>query len=541
MESGNPSRAAAILGMCAAAFAAAVLAQQDGPALPANPMTMERLQEGLRDGSVTLDSVRRRGLEVFTTPFNTFDGYGDGPAQGRHGDTGAITPGDRPTLQGNGMTLRINGLDAQSCNECHGFVKRSTRPPVLGIGGVGGIVNNALIMPSLLDVADSSDVRVNYVSGHDPDLTLYPDGVADFNGRYANPPFLFGGGGVELLAKEMTRDLQRALGAARAAAAGSITPLITHGVDFGHIETLEGGGVALRVEGIGFENNAGRRPEEVLVVRPFGRKGENFSMRDFDRVAMRFHFGMQPVEVVGEHADADGDGVVNEVSVVDMSALHVFDVTNPVPFVEPLGAAGQRGLARFADTGCTGCHVPVLKTRSRFLPLSHPEVPHDPWRNVYATIDLAEVGFERIPGEDGVFVPLFADLKRHDMGEGLAESFAFGEISNAEFTTARLWGVADTAPYLHDGRASVLSQAIEAHGGAARDARDAFMRLSERARGQLLAFLGGLRTPIDPNRELIDPPAPDPNAPAVPRQAAASLLTVLEERRRGTAAASASE
>ena len=516
-----------MLWACLAALPATVLAQQEGAALPENPMTMEQLQEGLSDGSVTLDSVRRRGLVVFTTSFNTFDGYGDGPLQGRDSsETGAITPGHRPTLQGNGMTLRINGLDAQSCNECHSFVKRSTRPPVLGIGGVGGIVNNAMIMPSLLDVADSSDVRVNYVSGHEPSLSLSPDGVADFNGRYANPPFLFGGGGVELLAKEMTRDLQGALGAARAADAGSITPLTTHGVDFGHIETLEGGGVALHVEGIGFENNAGRRAEDVLVVRPFGRKGENFSMRDFDRVAMRFHFGMQPVEVVGEHEDADGDGVVNEVSVVDMSALHVFDVTNPVPFVEPLGAAGLDGFLHFLDAGCAGCHVPVLKTRSRFLPLSHPEVPHDPWRNVYAEIDLAEVGFERVPGEGGVFVPLFADLKRHDMGEGLAESFAFGEISNSEFTTARLWGVADTAPYLHDGRASVLSQAIEAHGGEARDARDAFMGLSEHGRAQLLTFLGRLRTPIDPNEELIDTRAPDPNVPAVPREAAASLLIV---------------
>ena len=196
---------------------------------------------------------------------------------------------------------------------------------------------------------------------------------------------------------------------------------------------------------------------------------------------------------------------------------------------------------RFVDTGCAGCHVPVLKTRSRLLPLSHPEVPHDPWRNVYATIDLAEVGFERVPGEDGVFVPLFADLKRHDMGEGLAESFAFGEISNSEFTTARLWGVADTAPYLHDGRASLLSQAIEAHGGDAREARDAFMRLSDRARAQLLAFLGRLRTPIDPNRELIDTQARDPNAPAASREAVASLLAVTEEWGRGQPAASGAE
>ena len=498
------------------------LAQQEGPALPDDSLTMERMIDGLSDGSITLDTLRRRGLDVFTTSFNTFDGYGDGPFGG---EAPTAEPGHRPTLQGNGMTLRVNGLDAQSCNECHSFVKRSARPPVLGIGGVGGIVQNAIIMPTLIDVADSEDSRVNYASGHESDLTLLPDGAADFNGRYANPPFLFGGGGVELLAKEMTRDLQRALAAARAARSGSVTSLVTHGVDFGHIETLEGGRVALDVEGIGFEDNSGRRPEEVLIVRPFGRKGENFSMRDFDRVAMQFHFGMQPVEVVGEHEDADGDGVVNEVTAVEMSALHVFDVTNPVPFVERLDAASWRGLAHFVETGCSGCHVPALKTQSRFLPLSFPEVPEDPWQNVYMEIDLVEVGFTPVPGEDGVFVPLFADLKRHDMGDGLKESFALGEISNSEFTTARLWGIADTAPYLHDGRASTLSQAIEAHGGEAQDARDAFVGLSDDERAELNAFLGRLRTPDNPNEELIDRPGPRSHASPVAREAAGSFVT----------------
>ena len=484
---------------------------------------MERMIDGLADGSITVDTLRRRGLDVFTTPFNTFDGFGDGPFAGEASTTG---PGHRPTLQGNGMTLRVNGLDAQSCNECHSFVKRSTRPPVLGIGGVGGIVQNAIIMPTLIDVADSGDARVNYVSGNDPDLNLVPDGTADFNGRYANPPFLFGGGGVELLAKEMTRDLQRALAAARAAQAGSITRLVTHGVDFGQIETLEGGRVALDVEGIGFEDNSGRRPEDVLIVRPFGRKGENFSMRDFDRGAMQFHFGMQPVEVVGEHEDADGDGVINEVTEVEMSALHVFDVTNPVPYVEQLGVANWRGFALFVATGCAGCHMPVLQTRSRFLPLSSPEVPEDPWRNVYMEIDLVEVGFEPVPGGEGVFVPLFADLKRHDMGDGLRESFALGEISNSEFTTARLWGIADTAPYLHDGRASTLGQAIQAHGGEAQDAQEAFTELSDDEQAQLIAFLGRLRTPDNPNVELIDSPAPNLRASPVTREAPGSFATI---------------
>ncbi len=89
------------------------------------------------------------------------------------------------------------------------------------------------------------------------------DGVADYNGRYANPPFLFGGGGVEPPARAMTVDLQHALATARAAGAGSITELRTHGVDFVRIETLEDGDVALHVEGIGYEDNAGRRSEDV--------------------------------------------------------------------------------------------------------------------------------------------------------------------------------------------------------------------------------------------------------------------------------------
>jgi CxxC motif-containing protein (DUF1111 family) len=35
----------------------------------------------------------------------------------------------------------------------------------------------------------------------------------------------------------------------------------------------------------------------------------------------------------------------------------------------------------------------------------------------------------------------------------------------AEWRTAPLWGVADSGPYLHDGRANSLAEAIELHGG----------------------------------------------------------------------------
>lgn len=464
-----------------------------GPAHPAID-SQDVLIQKYNSGQYTLNDMRRMGLTVFSTPFNSYDGYGDGPFDPSETDT--RTPGHRPTLQGNRLLLRVNGLDAQSCNECHTIVKTSTRPPTLGLGGVGGSVQNAIIAPSVIDVADSFDGREAYEPGHVPDLPMAFDGASDFNGRFANPPFLFGGGGVELLAKEMTIDLQALLRSAKTSSAGTKVPLVTHGVDFGTLVSTGGGGVDFSgVQGV----------DEDLVVKPFGRKGEAFSMRDFDRGAMQFHFGIQPDEVVGAGVDADGDGVADEVTPAQMTVLHFFDVCNPRPADQATNPDAKDGFNVFKKVGCDGCHIPSLTTRSRSVPLAYPEVASDPNANVYARVDLTLAGFTPVDGA-GVSVPLFADLKRHDMGDRLAESYEFGTISNREFTTARLWGVADSAPYLHDGRATTLYQAIWFHGGEAQGSRDAFLALNVTQQRKLLNFLATLHTPDHPNEDLLPLP-----------------------------------
>ena len=380
-----------------AALVPTITFQGFGEETSANPilgLTFRQIVTALEDGRLTLDEVRRAGMEVFTRPFTRTEGFGDGPFNPT--ETPNLLPGNRPTLQGNGTTLLLNGLDAQSCNECHSIVSHDTVPPTLGIGGVGGLVQNAIIRPTLIDVSDSADPRV-FGSAPGGGL-LTPDGVADFNGRISNPPFIYGGGGVELLAKEMTADLQGFLQQARAEAPGTITSLLTHGVDFGFLRTEAPGVVDLDgIEGIGFEDNDGRRPEEVLVVRPFGRKGERATMRAFDRGAMEFHFGIQPTEVVGNGVDADGDGVVNEISDGAMTALHIFDVTNPSPVMQSLDERSEAGFDTFQRIGCADCHRPVLETRSSYLPLAYPEVPEDPQANVYRSIDLVEAGFAPSP------------------------------------------------------------------------------------------------------------------------------------------------
>lgn len=470
------------------ALAAPAMAQEE----PGHSATADLTQAEVE--LLGFDELRELGQLVFTTPFNTLDGLGDGPFD--PGEFPSFAFGHRPGLQNDETPfLRINGLDAQSCNECHVIVSHATKPPTLGIAGVGGVVQQAIILPTMMDVADSSDDRVGYVAGHTPDLPLVPDGVADYNGRFANPPFLFGSGGVELLAKEMTADLQAILAQALVATPGTVLQLTTKGVDFGYVTNVGFQEVELDLEGIGPIEVDEDNPAANLVVAPFGRKGENFSVRDFDRGAMQFHFGIQPVEVVGGNFDEDGDGHVDEVTEAEMSALHFFGVTNPPPKQAPVNGAAINGGALFASLGCTSCHRPSLTTDSQHLPLAHPEVPTDPSANVYGHVDLKQVGFKK--SGHGVDVPLYSDLKRHDMGPRLAESFEIADrpVANEEFVTARLWGIADTAPYLHDGRATTLFQAIEMHGGEAQTARDNFIALSASDQSDLIAFLNTLRVP----------------------------------------------
>ncbi len=130
---------------------------------------------------------------------------------------------------------------------------------------------------------------------------------------------------------------------------------------------------------------------------------------------------------------------------------------------------------------------------------------HDPSQNVYFLVDLQDVGFSPAP-TGGVFVPLFADLKRHAMGPDLSANAHDEQIGNDQFTTARLWGVRDTAPYLHDGRALDLQSAIIAHGGEAQRARDLFLGQAPEDQTKLIHFLKRLRTPKNPNGELLELP-----------------------------------
>jgi mono/diheme cytochrome c family protein len=111
--------------------------------------------------------------------------------------------------------------------------------------------------------------------------------------------------------------------------------------------------------------------------------------------------------------------------------------------------------------------------------------------------------------EGRINVEAFGDLRRHDMGPRLAENIDDEGVAASTFMTENLWGVASTAPYMHDGRATTLTEAILEHGmpdcpsplpsppspncrSEAQASRDAFVALSPGQKQDLLAFLNNL-------------------------------------------------
>ncbi|MEO8670828.1 MAG: di-heme oxidoredictase family protein [Tahibacter sp.] len=128
----------------------------------------------------------------------------------------------------------------------------------------------------------------------------------------------------------------------------------------------------------------------------------------------------------------------------------------------PMNTSARAGESLFSSTGCAACHQPQMLT-----------------------------GESPIRALDRKPVNLYSDLLLHDMGalgDGIEQGFARAR----DIKTPPLWGLRASGPYLHDGRAAGVEQAIFAHDGEARPARDRYSRLNPTMRRQLLDFLATL-------------------------------------------------
>ncbi len=100
---------------------------------------------------------------------------------------------------------------------------------------------------------------------------------------------------------------------------------------------------------------------------------------------------------------------------------------------------------------------------------------------------------------------LYSDLLLHDLGAGLAdpatEATATGlaidpQTLQREWRTPPLWGVADSGPWLHDGRAETLHEAILWHGGEAAGSVQRYRQLNSQSQQALVTFLMSLESPF---------------------------------------------
>jgi CxxC motif-containing protein (DUF1111 family) len=132
------------------------------------------------------------------------------------------------------------------------------------------------------------------------------------------------------------------------------------------------------------------------------------------------------------------------------------------PTALPFTPAATAGRNVFTQINCAVCHTPVLTTGP----------------NPIAALD-------RRP------VPLYSDLLLHDMGL-LGDGVAQADAGPREMRTAPLWGLRASGPYLHDGRAATVDEAIRGHDGEAAVVRARYLRLNAQQRQQLLEFLNSL-------------------------------------------------
>lgn len=163
-----------------------------------------------------------------------------------------------------------------------------------------------------------------------------------------------------------------------------------------------------------------------------------------------------------------------------------------------------------SGTDLTDAQCALMTDFIRGLDAPHREAPSDPAGRSRA--EAGEKTFARIGCADchtpdlGSIKGFYSDLLLHDMGPTLAAGIgSYGEAiapPNSttvpvapEWKTPALWGVADSAPYLHDGRAETLEDAILAHKGEADGVTTAFKNLPANEQQDVIAFLKTLRAP----------------------------------------------
>jgi hypothetical protein len=475
-------------------------------------------QADIAVGKLTFQQIFNFGRQLFITNFNKCDGAGRPANTAAVADHGIGDPRTPDPLQAPRFTI-LSGPDGNSCASCH------NEPAVGGTASFhGNLFEQAAdcIPVAAVILRGSLFGSPNSPRPCRPVTPTVSDGFSPtFNERGSLG--LFGSGAIELLGREMSDDLQnlQAQAIAEAVALGrDVTVLLqSKGVKFGTLTvhpnaTVDTSGVQ------------GVSPD--LVIRPFGRKGQNKSIRHFSITAFNRHLGMQSEEALEQLndpvPDPDQDGVANELTVGDISAAIIFQAALPVPrrakLTEAQAHQAAHGEELFAKVGCTGCHVPALRLKSTVYCEPNPRNNDGDFRDQSQKFCF---DLRKTSGLRGNLVFAFTDLKRHTLcdptrdydpvtnhfcddvpltltpgtdGTGPGAAGASFRPPYHQFLTAKLWDVGNSAPWGHRNDIDTIYETIVFHGGEATESRDAFEALSDEDQLAVVAFLKTLVMPI---------------------------------------------
>jgi hypothetical protein len=299
----------------------------------------------------------------------------------------------------------------------------------------------------------------------------------------------------------MTADLLAELAAAKLTP-GVTKALSSKGISFG---SLVVNGTAPN-QTVDFTNVRG--VDTDLIVKPFGWKGREATLKRFVEGGFRVHFGIQSqpqvkkncpnVNLLGTGAcpDPDGDTVVDELTEGGLTAMAVYMGLLETPVRVPaITAAAQTransGETLFTSVGCASCHTRFMKINNPIHVEAADSVANGGTGGKGITINLAVDNHDPKPAvvNGTMTIEVFSDFKRHDVGTVLADTKDFNQIKANQFITAPLWGIGVAAPYLHDGRARTLQDAILAHAGDAQAVRNSFAVLTADQQAQIVEFL----------------------------------------------------
>jgi CxxC motif-containing protein (DUF1111 family) len=201
---------------------------------------------------------------------------------------------------------------------------------------------------------------------------------------------------------------------------------------------------------LGISGRVNRNGNDGRITR-FGWKAQNPSGLVFSGEAYNVEMGItnegfqvereetpacQFAALPNDVTNVDGATGIDTVSAIEKFSFFMRFLAPPTPSTTVPGGANSitEGRNFFVNIGCAHCHTPTLQTGNTTV-----------------------VALRNKP------VNLFSDLALHNMGPGLADDISQGAARGDEFRSAPLWGLGKRIFFLHDGRTSNLTTAIQSH------------------------------------------------------------------------------